>query len=193
MIQIDNLDLVKKILDEDKVGTANFYGAIKYQKNVKMFTDNLENPTGVLVKGERFYFIHSNNDDFIRRVRDDFLDEGVHEFSGVSKRIASILKEKDELVWEEFCHLYYLPKENLKKERVRNIVKPIDLKDVEIINDHYYYKDEHSEQKLTDNIKQRPSAAIYEDDELVSWVMTHNEGSMGVMYTLEKARKKDMQ
>lgn len=73
---------------------------------------------------------------------------------------------------------------------IKNRVKPIDPKDINIINDHYTYKSDHSLKELLNNINNRPSAAIYEGDEIVSWVMTHDEGSMGVMYTLEKARKK---
>ena len=64
------------------------------------------------------------------------------------------------------------------------------MKDIHTINEHYTYKSEHSLQELSDNLKCGPSGAIYEEGKMVSWLMTHTDGSMGVMYTVKEARKK---
>jgi len=67
-------------------------------------------------------------------------------------------------------------------------VKSIDIKDAEIINHYYTYKDEVSLDKIKDDIENRPSSAIYVDGEIASWVLIHNDNSMGIMYTKEEYR-----
>lgn len=45
-------------------------------------------------------------------------------------------------------------------------------------------------EQIKKDIQNRPSSAIYNDNEIASWVLVHNDNSMGIMYTKDEYRNK---
>ena len=107
-----------------------------------------------------------------------------------AKIYADKIKEKYTIDWENPCDLYYLPKENLNLSKIKNEVKSIDINDAETVDYYYTYREENSIYDIKDDILNRPSSAIYVNGEIVCWVLTHDDNSLGIMYTKKEHRRK---
>ena len=112
-------------------------------------------------------------------------------FSGVYRPIADKIRRKYSVVWESRCSLHYLPKENLNLSLIKNPVSSIDIKEAELVDKFYTYRNPDSLEKIKNDISHRPSSAIYVNGDLASWVLIHNDNSMGIMFTKEEYRKKN--
>ena len=76
MVEIKELSIVNDVLNEDRIGNENIYGVVRNQKNIRIFIDNEEKPTGVLVQGEEFNYIYSSSKEFIIKVRENIWGHG---------------------------------------------------------------------------------------------------------------------
>ena len=128
--------------------------------------------------------------DFIEEVTNTFFKDGYYGFAAIELDISEKIKEKYEVDWENSCTLYYLPKENLKLNQLKNPVQNVDIKDVEIINKYYQFRNSISIEAIKKDIINRPSSAVYVNGEIVCWVLMHDDNSMGIMYTKEEYRGK---
>ena len=59
-----------------------------------------------------------------------------------------------------------------------------------MIDSFYTFQCEESLEEIRKNLRRRPSSGVYVDEELVCWVMVHEDYSMGIMYTKEEHRRK---
>lgn len=185
-----NSKVIMDFLKEDLLINLNIIGIIENEAEVKIYVDNVENPKGIVVDKGYFYYIYSKNDDFIEEVIESFNKDGYYGFSGIEKSIADKIKGRYKVVeWDNPCTLYYLPKENLDFGKIKNEVRSIDVKDAEIIDFHYEFRDSSSIEEIRKDILHRPSSGVYKNGELVCWVLTHDDNSLGIMYTKEEHRK----
>lgn len=190
LILTQNSKAIMDFLKEDLLINLNTIGIIENESKVKIYVDNVENPKGIVVDNGYFHFIYSKNDDFIEEVIDGFNEDGYYGFPGIEKSIADKIKERYKVVdWDNPCTLYYLPKENLDLRKIKNEVRSIDVKDAETINYYYEFKDSGSIEEIRKDILHRPSSGVYKDGELVCWVLTHDDNSLGIMYTKVEHRK----
>lgn len=176
-------------LEQDLLINLNIIGIIENVPHADIYVDDEDNPKGVFIKKDYFHYIYSREDSFIDEVCNTFIKDGFYGFSGVEESIARKIKGKFEVQWNNPCDLYYMPKENLDLCLIKNEVKSIDLKDAEIIDSYYEYRHPGSLDVIKKDIKERPSSAIYVDDEIVCWVLVHPDNSMGIMYTKEEHRR----
>lgn len=177
-------------LKEDLLINLNMIGVIENVPKAEIYVDNVNNPNGVFIKKDYFNYIYSKEDKFINEVCDKFFKDNSYGFSGVKASIAEKIKRKFKVDWENSCTLYYMPKDNLNLNLIKNNVQSIDIKDTEIIHKYYKYKHTGSIEAIKKCIQYRPSSAIYINDEIVSWLLIHNDNSMGIMYTKEEHRRK---
>ena len=91
--------------------------------------------------------------------------------------------------------LWLIPKE---KERGKNLNFFFFLKTKKLGNfgsnficDNSRFKGDKSLQRIEQDILKRPSSGVYINKELVSWVLVHNDNSMGIMYTKKEHRNKN--
>lgn len=190
LILTQNSKAIMDFLKKDLLINLNIIGIIENEPNVNIFVDNVENPKGIVVDNEYFHFIYSRDDAFLEEVIECFNKDGYYGFSGVEKSIADKIKERYKTVdWDNPCTLYYLPKENLDLSKIKSEVKSIDVKDAETINHFYEFQGPSSLEEIRKDILNRPSSGVYKDGELVCWVITHEDNSLGIMYTKEEHRK----
>lgn len=95
----------------------------------------------------------------------------------------------DDILWEEHCYLYYYEgaKPNPKENR---LVRKLEVTDAVKMNEHYTYQSEDSLQYIEDVINRSIGFGIEVEGDLVSWIVQHLDGSLGIMYTLEEHRRK---
>lgn len=192
IIQAQKNDSIIKFLNQNTITNLNILGVLQNHTDTEIYTDSLENPSGVLVRSGYFNYIYTEKDRFLQEVLDKlFYRKGHYGFSGVSRPIAEKIQKRKgfALEWQNRCSLYYLPKENLDESLIKNPVQSIDIKDAEIVNRFYTYANDDSLQDIKECILNRPSSAVYVNGEIVSWVLVHDDNSMGIMYTKEEYRK----
>jgi GNAT superfamily N-acetyltransferase len=190
IIKTEKSKAIMNFLKENLLVNLNTIGAIENIPEAEIFVDDVENPKGVIVKKGYFYYIYSEEDSFIDEFANTFLKDGFYGFAGIDAAIATRIKKKFQVSWENPCTLYYLPKENLDLSLIKNPVQDIDLKDLEIIDKYYEFRHPGSIEAIRKDIEFRPSSAVYVDGEPVCWVVVHDDNSMGIMYTREEHRRK---
>jgi hypothetical protein len=180
---------INEFLNKNKIINLNLIGFLENVPDAEVYVDNEANPTGVVARKGYYSSLYTENDDFLNEVLDTlYKEDGFYGFRAVYRPIAEKIRSRFLVNWESLNALYYFPLNEVDLSRVKNQVRPIDIKDAEIINHYYTYKDEVSLEKIKDDIENRPSSAIYVDGEIASWVLIHNDNSMGIMYTREEYR-----
>ena len=179
---------IYEFLNKNKIINLNLIGFLENVPDAEVYVDNETDPTGVVARKDYFSSLYTENDDFLNEVLDTLYKDGFYGFRAVYRPIAEKIRSRFLVNWESLNALYYLPKEEVDLSQIKNPVIPIDIKDAEIINHYYTYKDETSLDRIKDDIENRPSSAIYVDGDIASWVLIHNDNSMGIMYTKEEYR-----
>ncbi|WP_432405406.1 GNAT family N-acetyltransferase [Wukongibacter sp. M2B1] len=179
-----------EFLKKDLLINLNILGIIENIPETEIYVDDEKNPKGVFIKKDYMHYIYSKEDSFIDEIAKNFFKEGFFGFAGVEKSIAKKIKDKFQLHWENPCTLYYLPEGNLNLDLIKNEVHSINMEDVETVNKYYEYSNSNSLEAIRRDIEDRPSSAIYVGGEILSWVLVHEDNSMGIMYTKEGHRKK---
>lgn len=190
LIRIENSKVITDFLKEDILINLNILGIIENRPEAEIYVDNLENPKGILVNKGYMNYIYSRDNSFIEEIIERFNKDGYYGFAGIDRSIADRIRGRYGVDWCNPCTLYYMPKENLDLGKIKNKVDSIDIKDAETIDYYYTFRGDDSLNAIKDDIINRPSAAVYKDGEIVCWVLTHDDNSLGIMYTKEEHRRK---
>lgn len=177
-------------LNSVAIVNENIIGIMENEVDAEIYVDSIENPRGVLIRYEYFNYIYTEDDNFLDEVLEAYFTEGFYGFSGVYRPLAEKIRQRYTVNWESRCTLYYLPKYKLDLGLICHPVQPIDLKDAETVNEFYTFRNPGSIKKIQNDLKYRPSSAVYVNGEPACWVLVHNDNSMGIMYTREEHRKK---
>lgn len=178
-------------LNQNKIVNLNIIGVIENEPEAEIYVDNEEVSKGVLVRYEYFNYIYTEDDEFLDEVLETLFKDNFYGFSGVYRPLAEKIRKRYLVTWESRCSLHYLPKKNLDLSLVKSSVKSVDIKDAEIVDRFYTYRNPESLEKIKKDILHRPSSAIYVNGDIASWVLVHNDNSMGIMFTKEEYRKKN--
>lgn len=179
---------IYEFLNKNKIINLNLIGFLENVPDAEIYVDNEAHPTGVVARKGYFSSLYTENDAFLNEVLDTLYKDGFYGFRAVYRPIAEKIRNRFLVNWESLNALYYLPAKEVDLSLIKNTVRSIDIKDAEIINHYYTYKDETSLDRIKDDIENRPSSAIYVDGDIASWVLIHNDNSMGIMYTKEEYR-----
>lgn len=124
----------------------------------------------------------------------DFIDEvlamldGEVEFYGVSSFVTDYLAPKFPFKWLTNCTLYVWDGHPLDTSVIDCDIRRLDSSYVQQVSDGTPY---HAD---LDNVRKclaiHPSAAIYVDGKAVCWCLLHQEGSLGMLFTLPEYRRK---
>ena len=142
----------------------------------------------VAIKGY-FSFIFTQNDQFLGEVLNTLYKDGNYGFSGVYRPLANKIKRRFQIEWESSCALYYYPSNKIDISLIKNPVQCAKFCDAKTIDSYYTFKDETSLVRIINDLEKRYSSAVYVNADIACWVLTHNDNSMGVMYTREEYRK----
>lgn len=189
-IQTDFTRKVKSLLEEDLIINLNIFGIIENSKNTKILVDNIDNPSGVVVNNGYLNYIYTNNDEFIDKIIDYLSNnKGEYGFSALRNDIAKKIKNKFEITWNNECLLYYYNKKTVNTSNIKYKVSNVSIEDDYVVNEYYTFKDDESIHEIRDSIYNRASSCVYKNGKLASWLLIHDDNSMGPMYTKEEYRK----
>ncbi|MGV8984212.1 GNAT family N-acetyltransferase [Clostridium sp.] len=184
-------DLIIEYLNKNKIINSNIIGIVENEPEAEIYVDNEDVSRGVLVRYEYFNYIYTEEDEFLDEVLETLFKDNFYGFSGVYRPLAQKIRERYVVVWESRCSLHYLPTENLDLSLIKNPVESINIKDAEMVDKFYTYRHPGSLEQIKKDISNRPSSAIYANGDIASWVLIHNDDSMGIMFTKEEYRKKN--
>lgn len=184
-------EAIIQYLNQNKIINLNIIGVIENEPQAEIYVDEEEVSRGVLVRHEYFNYIYTEEDEFLDEALTTLFKDNFYGFSGVYRPLAEKIKARYLVAWESRCSLHYLPNENLDLSLVKNPVVSIDMKDAELVDKFYTYRNPDSLVKIKKDISHRPSSAIYVNGDIASWVLIHNDNSMGIMFTKEDYRKKN--
>jgi hypothetical protein len=177
-------------LNQNLIINLNIIGFLENEPDADIYVDNKESPTGVVARKEYFSYIFTENDRFLDEALNTLYKDGFYGFSGVYRPLAQKIRKRFVIEWESRCALYYYPKTKLDLSMIKNVVQPVEIKDAETIDYYYTFKDGTSLQRIKTDLEKRHSSAVYVNGDIASWVLIHNDNSMGIMYTKEEYREK---
>lgn len=126
-------------------------------------------------------------DELIQALKD--LDIESLKFGGIPYEQYEILKPHMDMSWEEICYLYVY-RGSAFEEVNESSIAPLTLEDAELVYEHYSYKEHDDIGYIKDIIEKMPTRGVWTNGELLSWVVQRDEGSIGIMYTLQDHRGK---
>lgn len=179
---------IKELLEQDLIQNQNILGIIENTDKLSFYVDDIENPQSVLVNKGYFNYISTKQQSFIEDLIENYFKEDFYGFSGLSEFVTEKLKPRFVLQWESPCELYYLPENALDLTLRKHETSTVQLADAQLIDEHYAYRGDGSLDRIKDDITRRPSSAVYVNGEPASWVLVHQDNSMGIMYTMEQHR-----
>jgi 8-oxo-dGTP diphosphatase len=175
------------ILEKDKPNNISIINFIK--DNFISSVDIAGN--SVLVRGEsdhRWVYISSRDKNQLDLLTGK-LNTDDNYFAVIDEWIMPVLVGRKEVVWDLFMDQYYLP-DNIRLPSAESKTEQLKERDADIIYNNSDYKEYVSMEYIKDRIQKGISAGIYENNKLVSWAMTHDDGAIGFLYTLENFRRK---
>ncbi len=178
-------------LNQNKIVNLNIIGVLENEPQAEIYVDSEKVSRGVLVRYEYFNYMYTEDDEFLDEVLETLFKDNFYGFSGVYRPLAQKIRERYLVAWESRCALHYLPEENLDIGLIKNLVESIDIKDAELVDKFYTYRNPGSLDVIKKDISKRPSSAIYVNGDIASWVLVHNDNSMGIMFTKEEYRKRN--
>lgn len=181
---------ITEYLNKNKIVNLNIIGVIENEPDAEIYVDNELSPNIVLVRYEYFNYIYTENDVLLDEMLEKLFKDSFYGFSGVYRPLAEKIRKRFSVTWESRCSLHYLPEEKLDLSLIKNPVKDIDIDNAKVIDDFYTFRHPGSIEKIKKDIINRPSSAVYVNGDIASWVLVHNDNSMGIMYTKQEHRRK---
>ncbi|MGL4737835.1 MAG: GNAT family N-acetyltransferase [Cellulosilyticaceae bacterium] len=187
--KVTNRETIKKLIDQEPITNLNMIGALNYAKEVVIYVDDDQEPTGVYLCVDGLSYLYTCNMAFVDAVCTQVEQEEFC-FSGVKKEIVDYMRQKYTMTWEHPCDIYYYPGCEVDLGNVAHEVVSIPCTEASHINQYYTFKSDESLDEIEQNLSMRPSAGIYQDGQLVCWLLIHEDDSMGIMYTMEGYRRR---
>ena len=190
MNKVEDVEVIKDLINEDKIAHLNTSGIIRLKDDYDLFVDDLEDPDGYIITKDDWYIVY-----YKEKAREDVLEMAVEKprkFSGVHKRFFDDIREKREIDFHEVCYLYYLEADDFNYKEPEYEVDSLTVDDAKIVDEHYTYQseDDTSFEYIKKTIQERPTAVIRDDEgNPISWSVVRDDGSMGIAYTLEEYRR----
>lgn len=147
--------------------------------------DDLESPQIIWLKDKYFNFVYANNKEVVKTF-DESITEGYFGFSGTNQVVYDYYLENGLIQWQNTCDQFHYEGDTFDI----NPLESLNLSDADTVNDNYEYKNETSLEKIKEAIMNRPSSCIRVGGQLVSYVLLHDDDSIGYMYTLPDYRGK---
>ncbi len=191
MKKIENRKEIIDILNRGQFIPYNVIGILENTSNQGFFDDE----TGtVWIENDYFNYIYGDSRVLLNRISQ--LEDGFYGFSGVLGSLAESIYSEHLLHWFEPTERYVF-KGDLETLEIQDELKQykavsIPLEEAKGIDDRYEYQQEGSFERIQDAIQKRPTSAIYIDNEIASYVLVHEDNSIGYMYTLEKYRQEGL-
>lgn len=138
--------------------------------------------------GPWVYFVCSTYEEFMSLV--DLLTPKDKQFAMVDEYMLEALLKRGELDYDMRAMRLYLPESAVIEETIPEGVhmRALTLQDVGKMYSHYTYAESASESYFMQRIQAFGGYGVEVEGELVGWILTHDDGALGVLHVLESHR-----
>lgn len=177
---------VRRLLARDRVGNLTVTGALSAEPDgFKVYLDDARRPAGVLARGWCVK-LHVRSPRVLSRLLPVLPRKRALLFAGISARARHALAEHWTIVMEHTCWLYYLKGRPIGRATHR--VRPLEPRHARLVARHWSHGGPDAAEYLRGRIKDGPACAVFEKGRPVSWALMQDDGQLGVMFTLPRAR-----
>lgn len=184
---MDTIEASLKILGADvpkNIGLINF---LKYNQILNV--EIIEN--SVLARGisdRRWVYISCNNVKELSLIKNK-LNKEDDNFASIDDWMFPILTEGKEIIWDLSMIQYYLP-DDIRLPSSKFNTTQLTENDAHIVFSNSDYKQFISIEYVKVCIRKGISAGLYDNNKLVSWSITQDDGAIGFLHTLDEYRRK---
>lgn len=175
------------ILKKDKVRNINLINFMKGYLVSNIFIEG----NSVLIKGksdENWIYISSKSEVEFKKLLEKLTDEDEYFVIMEDWMLPYILKGK-RLDWKLTCMKFTL-NEAIEMSENKYTYKDLDIRDANYIYENSKYKQYTSAEYIEERIKKGVSLGFWEEDKLVAWIMTQDDGAIGFLNVLQEYRYK---
>ena len=176
-----------KILKKDRVRNANIINFMNHYpvERIHIYKES------VLVQGrsdQLWTYISSDKKEELEGLVKEVPFE-IRHFAILEDWMLPLVVGKRKILWKLSCLKLYFPEE---KELPENKVpmEPLPVSATEYIYDHSSYKQYTSREYIQERIEKGTGLGIYQGDQLVAWVLTHDDGALGFLTVLPQYQGK---
>lgn len=154
-------------------------------------TEILREGESVLIKGisdEEWIYIFSKNEGELTNLLESLTEKDIY-FASVEDWMIPVINKKKEFEWTLSTMRWYLP-DSVSVQENKYDTLPISTEHVGFIISQSNYKQFLTPRYIKERITKSVSACIYEDNKLVAWGLTHDDGALGSLNVLDEYRGK---
>lgn len=152
-------------------------------------TEVIRNGDSVLIKGisdEQWIYIFSKDENELVGLLDKLNTSDIY-FASVEDWMIPVINKKKEFEWTLSTMRWYLP-DSVPVPENKFKTYPISTEHVGFIISQSNYKQFLTPRYIKERITKSISACIYDDDKLVAWGLTHDDGALGSLNVLNEYR-----
>lgn len=145
----------------------------------------------VLVEGvsdENWIYLSGENPESLEQLLHTHLREKDQFFVIVEDWMLPLLLKHGETDWILSCHKYILPKDKVMELSDDINIRKLTELDASYIYDHYDYQQYTSVPYIKERIEKSFAYGIEDKGSLVAWIMTHDDGAIGLLHVLPSHR-----
>ncbi|MEJ2617552.1 MAG: GNAT family N-acetyltransferase [Ignavibacteriaceae bacterium] len=174
-------------LEQDKINNISIINFIK--NNRLLSVDIVGNSVLIRGKSDRVWiYISSNNKDELNNIKTKLSNDDVN-FGATDDWMVPIIAKERKIIWDIPVLKFYLPNDK-SLPPVKYTASPLTIEDSQTIYNNYNLKEYVSKKYIIERIQKGISAGIFEDNKLVSWGITQDDGAIGFLHTLDNYRRK---
>lgn len=186
MNQPDLTDVIKHLLT-DEIANMSIIGFVSENPVTAVIREG----DSVLIKGlsdEEWIYIFSKNEGELKILLNQLNDKDVY-FASVEDWMIPIINEKKKFKWTLLTMRWYLP-DDVEVPENKCKTYPISTEHIGFIISQSSYKQFLTPRYLNERITKSISACIYDDEKIVAWGLTHDDGALGSLHVLKEYRGK---
>lgn len=176
-----------ELLEKDKV---NNIGIINFIKNNSIISIDIFGES-VLVRGtsdRNWIYISCRNKEQLDLMKNK-LTLNDDNFAAIDDWMVPHLCKGKKIIWDLSTIQFYLPDDvEIPLPEIKTFA--LSEKDASIVYNNSEYKEYISLEYVRDRIIHGVSAGVHENNKLVSWSITQDDGAIGFLHTLDEYRKK---
>lgn len=154
-------------------------------------TEVLRDGESVIIKGksdEEWIYIFSKDEKELSNLLNQLTDKDIF-FASVEEWMVPIISKKKKFEWTLSTMRWYLP-DNVDVAENRYKTFPLSPEHIGFIISQSNYKQFLTPRYIKERITKSISACIYENEKLVAWGLTHDDGALGSLNVLDEYRGK---
>lgn len=175
------------LLRKDELKNINF---LNFMENNSITSVEIIGES-ILLRGTSdrdWVYISCNDKNDLKEIIDR-LNEKDKCFGAIEDWMLPVITKGKDILWKLSVVQYYLPEEvELPAPKYKTM--PLNVDDARTIFENSNYKDFLSVEYIKERIQLGISAGVYEENKLVAWGMTQDDGGMGFLHVLDDYRRK---